>query len=70
MRSRLAAGLVYTGVILLSFGLSVSLIKLLNARYGEPNEMFGLMGPAVLVIGIGMAAAGYFMKRQRKTTND
>jgi len=70
MRSNLAAGLVYTGVILFSFGLAVSLIKLLNARYGEPNEMFGMMGPAVLVIGIGMAAAGYFMRRQRTTAND
>jgi len=66
MRSSLAAGLLYTGTILFSFGLATTLIALLGERYGVGDDARTLFGLALLVAGGVMGGAGFLMRRQRE----
>jgi hypothetical protein len=66
MRTGLSAALVNTGMIFLSFGITITIIGLLGARYGAPIHKQPLLGAVALIGGAVMFGAGWMMGRSRK----
>ena len=67
MRSSLAAGMVYLATIVLAFGVSISVISLLSARYGSGNEFAQMWGVGLLVAGGLIAGASFLLRRASKS---
>lgn len=63
MRTNLAAGLLYTGTIVLAFGVAASAIGLLGARYGAGHERNGALAMGLVVMGVILVGASYLLRR-------
>ena len=66
MRTGLPAALAFTGMIFLSFGITIAIIGLLGAKYGAPIHNQPLFGGAGLIIGGVLFGAGMMMGRSGK----
>lgn len=64
MRTNLAAGLLYTGTIVLAFGIAASAIGLLGARYGSGHETNGTLAVVLVVAGAILVGASYLLGRR------
>ena len=63
MKSNLAMAFFGFGLIFLGFGVSVTLIELLAARFGSPHPVSAIVMLVCFVVGGILAGAGLFLNR-------